>query len=121
MSSRSTPDPIAEANVYVAYGRYEQAAELLEKAIEKEPSRTDLRDLLVQVRAKGPGWSLSRSNWKDWVASALGSIGAALAFSSEPWSLTSIVGWAILFLSAAFYLGCALHARRSKVFRDRST
>ena len=36
-------DVIAEADIYLAYGRYEQAREILDSAIEDEPARIDLQ------------------------------------------------------------------------------
>jgi len=36
-------DVIAEADIYLAYGRYEQAGEMLDDAVEDEPTRTDLQ------------------------------------------------------------------------------
>ena len=44
-------DPLAEAETYVAYGRHDQAAQTLETAISREPSRTDLRLKLLGVYA----------------------------------------------------------------------
>lgn len=44
-----TDDALAEAEIYVAYGRYEQAAQMLKGAIAKEPERTDLRVKLLDV------------------------------------------------------------------------
>lgn len=44
-------DPIAEADIYVAYGRYPQAVDLLNRAIEQEPDRTDLVAKLVEVHS----------------------------------------------------------------------
>ncbi|HCS26680.1 MAG TPA: hypothetical protein DIW43_04460 [Spongiibacteraceae bacterium] len=44
-----TDDALAEADIYVAYGRYEQAAQMLSGAIAKEPERTDLRAKLLDV------------------------------------------------------------------------
>lgn len=44
-------DPLAEADAYVAYGRMDQAAQSLETAISREPSRTDLRLKLLGVYA----------------------------------------------------------------------
>ncbi len=44
-----TDDALAEAEIYVAYGRYEQAAQMLSGAIAKEPSRSDLRVKLLAV------------------------------------------------------------------------
>lgn len=44
-----TDDALAEADIYVAYGRYEQAAQMLSSAIAKEPRRSDLRVKLLGV------------------------------------------------------------------------
>ncbi|MBB3046250.1 pilus assembly protein FimV [Litorivivens lipolytica] len=44
-----TDDALAEAEIYVAYGRYDQAAQMLSTAIAKEPERTDLRVKLLGV------------------------------------------------------------------------
>lgn len=44
-------DPISEADSYLAYGRNEQAAQVLEEAISREPSRSDLRLKLLGVYA----------------------------------------------------------------------
>jgi len=42
-------DPIAEADFHMAYGLYDQAAELLEQALESEPDKRDYRVKLVEV------------------------------------------------------------------------
>lgn len=42
-------DPIAEADVYLAYGRYQQAEELVRNAVARAPERTDLRLKLFEV------------------------------------------------------------------------
>jgi pilus assembly protein FimV len=42
-------DPIAEADFHMAYGLYDQAAELVEKALEAEPGRRDLTLKLLEV------------------------------------------------------------------------
>ncbi|MGC8119026.1 FimV/HubP family polar landmark protein [Marinobacter sp. VGCF2001] len=44
-------DAMTEADTYVAYGRHDQAAQVLETAISREPSRTDLRLKLLSVYA----------------------------------------------------------------------
>jgi pilus assembly protein FimV len=46
---RESEDVIAEADVYIAYGRLDQAANILEKAISAEPVRTDYRLKLLEV------------------------------------------------------------------------
>src|SRR5690606_17682895 len=45
-------DPIAEADIYIAYGRFNQAADLLQNALNDEPQRTDLRLKLMEVYAE---------------------------------------------------------------------
>ncbi len=42
-------DIIGEAEIYIAYGRFDQAADLLKNSIVLEPSRTDLRMKLLEV------------------------------------------------------------------------
>lgn len=49
--SQGGEDALAEADVYLAYGRHEQAARHLEQAISAEPSRVDLRLKLLGVYA----------------------------------------------------------------------
>jgi pilus assembly protein FimV len=47
----ASEDVLAEADAYIAYGRHDQAAQALETAISREPSRTDLRLKLLSVYA----------------------------------------------------------------------
>jgi pilus assembly protein FimV len=42
-------DPIAEAEVYLAYGRDEQAEEILKDAIVKDPARHELKGKLLEI------------------------------------------------------------------------
>jgi len=42
-------DPIAEAEVYLAYGRDEQAEEILKDAIVKDPARQELKGKLLEI------------------------------------------------------------------------
>lgn len=42
-------DPLTEADVYIAYGRHQQAEELLKQAIRKEPRRPELLVKLLEV------------------------------------------------------------------------
>jgi len=44
-----TGDAIGEADIYVAYGRYQHAIDLLKNAIVSEPGRADLRVKLLEV------------------------------------------------------------------------
>ncbi|GIZ13571.1 FimV/HubP family polar landmark protein [Pseudomonas sp. NCCP-436] len=45
-------DVLGEADIYIAYGRFNQAAELLHNAINDEPHRADLRLKLMEVYAE---------------------------------------------------------------------
>ena len=47
-----TGDALAEADIYIAYGRFNQAAELLQNALNDEPHRRDLRLKLMEVYAE---------------------------------------------------------------------
>jgi|GEM_PF-3333498 len=46
------PDPLAEAGVYLAYGRTEQAISLLEEALQEHPERVDIADKLRSLKDK---------------------------------------------------------------------
>ncbi len=47
----SADNPMAEAETYIAYGQTDKAVQTLETAISREPSRTDLRLMLLGVYA----------------------------------------------------------------------
>ncbi|MBS3803350.1 MAG: hypothetical protein KGY54_02305 [Oleiphilaceae bacterium] len=47
----ATDEPLAEADAYIAYGRFDQAAQALDAAISREPGRSDLRLKLLGVYA----------------------------------------------------------------------
>jgi pilus assembly protein FimV len=42
-------DPLSEADVYIAYGRYQQAEELIKQAIDKTPEREELKHKLAEI------------------------------------------------------------------------
>ena len=42
-------DPISEADVYLAYGRHQQAEDIIKQAIDKTPDRLDLRAKLLEI------------------------------------------------------------------------
>jgi pilus assembly protein FimV len=42
-------DPLAEADFHMAYGLYDQAAEIIKKAVVREPDRYDLRRKLIDI------------------------------------------------------------------------
>jgi len=56
-----TTDVIGEADIYIAYGRFPQAIEMLEKAADNEPNRSDIRLKLCEVcvEAKEPAVFMS--------------------------------------------------------------
>lgn len=45
-------DPLVQAEIHLAYGRINQAVELLEEAIHEEPQRSDLRLKLMELHAE---------------------------------------------------------------------
>lgn len=48
-SEHDEVDPISEADVYLAYGRYQQAEDLIRKAIEESPERDDRKLKLLEI------------------------------------------------------------------------
>lgn len=42
-------DPVSEADVYIAYGRYQQARDLLDQAMQRDPDRLSLKHKLLEV------------------------------------------------------------------------
>jgi len=54
-SAKSNTDadvnPVAEAEVYLAYGRKEQAIEILEEALRANSAREDVRNKLNEIKA----------------------------------------------------------------------
>lgn len=95
-----TGDALGEADIYIAYGRFNQAAELLQNAINDEPHRADLRLKLMEVHAElgdregfarqdnelreigGAGSEAEQLRNKYPAMAAFGVAGAALAASS---------------------------------------
>jgi pilus assembly protein FimV len=77
-------DPVAEADVYIAYGRDAQAEEILKEALRNQPNRNAIRVKLLEIYAnrKDPRsfeilaselYSLTRGEGEDWQqAAALG-------------------------------------------------
>lgn len=45
-------DPMGEADMYMAYGRFQQAADILYAALQREPNRADFRVKLAEVYAE---------------------------------------------------------------------
>jgi pilus assembly protein FimV len=57
-------DPLAEAEVYLAYDRREQAIQILEEALRGSPSRQDIRKRLAEVRAGKAALAPAKSGGK---------------------------------------------------------
>ncbi|WP_355659858.1 FimV/HubP family polar landmark protein [Halomonas salifodinae] len=51
---------ISEADIFIAYGRYDQARELLEASLARDPSRDDLRLKLMTVLVEQRDWVAAR-------------------------------------------------------------
>lgn len=51
-SSTGEADPIAEAEVYIAYGRVQQAIEILEEGVKLAPDREDIANKLKELKAQ---------------------------------------------------------------------
>ncbi|MNZ49950.1 hypothetical protein D3C78_677290 [compost metagenome] len=51
-ATQPSGDALGEADIYIAYGRFNQAAEMLQGAIYDEPQRADLRLKLMEVYAE---------------------------------------------------------------------
>lgn len=51
IQNQSEADPLAEADVYLAYGRYQQAEDLIRDALEAEPEREDFNLKLFEIFA----------------------------------------------------------------------
>jgi pilus assembly protein FimV len=70
-------DPVAEADVYLAYGRDLQAEEILKEALRTNPSRVAIHAKLMEIYAKrrdlkafemiaGEAFSMTRGNGPEW-------------------------------------------------------
>lgn len=81
-------DPIAEAEVYMAYGRDAQAEEILREAINKNPDRHEIRIKLLEIFA-------ARRNAAEFEAAA-GELYAALGNKTSPlWAKACEMGRSI--------------------------
>ncbi len=80
-------DPIAEAEVYMAYGRDVQAEEILKDAITRDPGRHELHQKLLEIYA----------NRKDTAAfeTLAGELYATLGASDPNWKKIAAIGFAL--------------------------
>ncbi len=79
-------DPLSEADVYIAYGRYQQAEELVKQAIEKAPERAELKHKLLEIHYSAKDTSA--------FAALAGALSAAGIATTNPgvWSRISAMG-----------------------------
>lgn len=63
-------DPLAEADIYLAYGRHEQAAAMLSVAIASEPARHDLQLKLLEVFVESDQPAAFRDHCEPMLANA---------------------------------------------------
>ena len=61
VDSETNADPLGEADVYLAYGKFDQAERILRDALEEEPERVDLRLKIMECFAE----TKSLSEFKD--------------------------------------------------------
>ncbi|RLJ16109.1 hypothetical protein DJ031_17705 [bacterium endosymbiont of Escarpia laminata] len=79
-------DPLSEADVYIAYGRYQQAEELVKQAIEKAPERAELKHKLLEIHYSAKDTSAFAA-----LAGALSAAGIATT-NPDVWSKISAMG-----------------------------
>jgi pilus assembly protein FimV len=77
-------DPIAEAEVYMAYGRDAQAEEILKDAIQKDPERQELKLKLLEI--------YQSTNNKGAFESLAGEVYANVGPSDQTWSKVVAMG-----------------------------
>ena len=65
----SEVDPLTEADVFMAYGRYEAAEERLNEAIQSEPNRMELRAKLIELYHATQNKAAFESSAEDFYAS----------------------------------------------------
>ena len=69
----SEVDPLTEADVFMAYGRYEAAEERLNEAVQNEPDRMELRAKLIELHHATQNKEAFESTAEDFYASLGGS------------------------------------------------
>jgi len=71
----SEVDPLTEADVFMAYGRYEAAEERLQEAINQDPNRGELRVKLLELFNTTKNAQAFESAAEDYYASLSGNVG----------------------------------------------
>lgn len=62
---QSGGDPIAEADIYIAYGRYDQAVSVVKSAIEQAPENTEYRLRLMTLGIEAGDMDLVKQQYSD--------------------------------------------------------
>ncbi len=78
-------DPVSEADFHMAYGLYDQAADLINKALEREPDRRDLQVKLLEILFV---WG-NRDEFRSTAARLQGSL---MAGADGDWDKIAIMG-----------------------------
>lgn len=86
-----TGDAIAESDIYIAYGRYQQAVDLLSNAIDAEPTRSDLRVKLLEVYVEMRNRDAFREQFV--ALQGLGDSGAVAQVKDMLSSVDGVSGW----------------------------
>ena len=95
-------DPVTEADVYIAYGRIQQAEEILHKALEQDPDNDELRLKLLEVyQAAGNVTAF---------AQAAGEFRDRVAEDDERWLQVAGMGYALDPGNELFRAAAPLHA-----------
>ena len=81
-------DPVAEADVYMAYGRDVQAEEILKEALQKDPSRHAVRTKLMEIYSQRADAASFESHAKD--------LRAATGGQGEHWARAAELGRALM-------------------------
>ncbi|HET7674016.1 MAG TPA: FimV/HubP family polar landmark protein, partial [Gammaproteobacteria bacterium] len=92
-------DPLAEAEVYIAYGREEQAEEILKDALVHHPERTDVQVKLLEVYA-------ARKNTTAFETLAQ-KLHQSVASDSEEWLKVAALGYTLAPANPLFEAGKA--------------
>jgi pilus assembly protein FimV len=78
-------DPLAEADFHMAYGLYDQAAEIIKQAVEREPDRYDLRRKLIDI-------CFVWGNAEEFLAQSKAIHGMKGSAEADDWSKIAIMG-----------------------------
>jgi len=126
MANRDSVDPLAEAEVLIAYGRNRRAIELLENAVRANPSRQDLQARLDELknpaapdssRVTGPSEALKLRLWMilSPILAAVSLWGVA-HYAAAVFNAHRAVGWPVTEGTVAFSAAVRGCGRGDSVF-----